>query len=539
MRRTSKILTVMLSLLFFALSLSPIFVKIGFDSAHAYTSSSTLIGGNFDFDSAGVASDAFTPFDFDADSRMAGRSWSPAKSAYTSGSVSTFFYEKQRVNFASSIDLDGTNSICFWVYFNGIATRNHIFYLFSGDEFLSWEIDADKMVDYFARKNPSALDITVYVPAAYQTGDSDILKTYIPYGWNKIELAIKDGVPSSGAILPSAANTFDGFGVEQKLFRPEESGETVLGLEETGEAEVLVFDVTAGTSTSGISKIVLHGAQDNVLFNFYGRNSTISLSHDYYAGEYFEDIPTFANFFGVTSLSPLSKTGYMWVGKTDFASFTSKTDYEKLFDVVILDPNNETTLYKLGAGGPVLSNGVYFISFVFNPNAMTSGTSRTDAISLKTYELKVASYGQGIWFIDSSINANVGETRVIRYKIHDAFYESAFSNEVGVSFGKEGVLELVEHDKNKKTITVKVVGEGSSSIILTLTSGRLEYRSNGAGGSVASLTNDSFVVTATTEVAKDNRTMKILLWVSLGLICGGGLAYGIYALVKSRKIEVN
>lgn len=537
MRIIYKIFISAISLLFFAFSISPLLVRIDKKPTKAYTSETILIGGDFDFDSADIDFDSFTPFDSDEDARMMGNSWAPVKSPYNSGTVSTFFYEKQRVDFDST-DLDGTKSISFWVYFDGIATRNHIFYLFSGENYISWTIDADKMVEYFARKTPSALDITVYVPKSSQT-DSDVIKTHVPYGWNKIELAIKDGVPSSGAINPSVTNGFDGFGFEQELYRPEESGETVLGFEAVGETEVLIYNLSAGVATSGINKIVLHGAQDNVIFNYYGKNSTISFSHDYYAGEYFEDIPTFAKFFGVTSSSPLSKTGYMWVGKTDFSKYSAKVDYEKLFDVVILDPSNESVLYKLGSGGPVLTQGIYFISFVFNPNALVSGTSRVDSITLNSYEIRVSSYGQGIWFIDNNIDANVGETRVIRYKIHDAFYENNFSNEVSVSFEKEGVLELVEHDKNKKTITVKVVGEGTSAIILTLTSGRLEYRSNGLGGSVSALTNDSFKIVATTEVVQDNNTMKILLWVSLGLICGSGLAYGIYTLVKSRKIEVN
>lgn len=482
----------------------------GFEPYNYKTNGAKLIGNDYNFNVGDE--DDFTPFDEEFSQRQAGKSWSPATKTISTellGEIIEHEYiEDELLLFDAPMALDLTGkSIYFWVYFDEYSFKEHYFYLrVSETDYLQWTINTASMESLFKKTDASEIDIAVY--GTGEDGEG------IPLGWNMVELPISAATRVGTVGVDS--DTFDAFGVGQ-------SEDPIF------ENAVLIYDVYLNDSTSLIIKN--HASQGMVLYKVSPLN--IKEHRKYYAGEIFDRVPTFNQLFNTGAGA---ERGYFWIGKVDFSQFDTFAEYEDLFKITFSEPDGGKTVSSLGGSGVnSLKPGGYVVSYLIYPNNSSAGDgiSQEDEILFYWFNFNVGNYGQGIWFIDSSLPAILGETYTIRYKIHDAFYEEQFMNEVGVAFQDDGVLELVEHNKAQNTITVKVVGTGTTSIKLILTSGRLSPTYT----AYDKIENNSFVINATAPQEESN-TIEILLWVSLSIVVAIGIGFGIKAIIDARKIEV-
>ena len=524
--KVQKIIFSLISVLMLAvLSVSVYPVKKLYASAYG-DQYKVLISPEYDFGEQ--YEDDFTPFDFDNAKRMDGKSWKPTETL-----ISPKYYEKQLLDFEAT-SFNSGSSIYFWIYFSSVAVRPITFYLAADDShYIKWALTSQNVSSTFTKtaQNASYFDKAVYVDNIYQGNEA-----FIPYGWNLVELKLVSGtfVGLNQEALAGGYN-FSKFGFEQGL---NEDDETV------GEGEILFYNIYKDNSSSA-SKILLD-QQSNCIIKY---NTFQRSSKSYYEGEYFDEIPSFQNFFMYDKPSDSYK-GYLWIGKRNYlvksdGSYIKANDisyYSRYFDVELYNiTNGKSDSYDFGDSDIKISKGEFRMMVKFFPNygitEASEKVSKSDTLNLvqENYEsIVVSSYGVGIWFVGSSLNAIVGEQYEINYQIHDAFFkEENFSNEVGVEIEDTSVLELVEHKQAEKKIIVKCVGKGSTSIKLTLTSHRLTDRAG-----IKELTNSNFVVEATEETKDKNATTRIILYVSLGVVGGGSLIYLVYVFIKSRKIDV-
>ena len=502
-----------------------------FRIAHADNTIVDLVPANYNFSDEG-SMDSFTPFDFENAKRMDGKSWKP-----TFTETSETKYQKQYISFNEAVSFKLSDSIYFWIYFSAPAARPITFYLSNNDEsnFIKWEFSADDISGTFQKTegNASNYDRSVYLDNATGT------VAFIPYGWNLVELKLSKNTELSGINQNNLSSgvEFIKFGFEQKMLEEDET---------FGEGEILFYNIYKDKSSNIDEALRVIEEQPNCVIKY--KNIELS-SKSYYAGEYYDEIPKFQDFFLYDKASSTYK-GYLWIGKHNYLAKANGDEitandvnyYQKYFDVEIfnLENNDKNISCDFGDGGITLSKGEYKLSVKFYPNyGITNDEqkiSKSNLINLNSenyQSFKVSSYGSGIWFIGSSLKAVIGEEYEINYQIHSAFFEENFSNEVDVVIEDTSVIELVEHKKAERKIIVKCVGEGTSSIKLTLTSLRLVDRTN-----ISELTNENYTVTATKPDDDPNKTTKIILWTSLGVVGGGSLIYLVYAFIKSRKIEV-
>ncbi len=465
-----------------------------------------LFDGTYNFSSASKTSESFTPFDFTNSARMTGSSWklATAEKIYTDGAdvEHAYNYADDFLTFDAAQNISGDGkSLFIWMYFGkSTAPKHEISLLVDETNYIKWTLNQTVIQGLLQKTGGSTPTISSYDAEVYHdTSISDY--SDVPFGWNLIELPFSLA-SATGTASNTEATTFASIKIVQSA---------VCAYEDN----MLVYSAYVDFTTSGVNTYTNAEEQDNVIFNI-GKISAPSDGTSYYAGEDF-NLPSFNDIFGPTN--------YLWVGKTDYSTFSDILQYENYFMIKMVN-GTDTQDFDLGEGTK-LSAGIYNVYTCITPQE-----NGGEAVLLENFYFECKSYGQGIWFIETALSGKIGETYTINYKIDNAFKEASFNNEVVVGFGTEGVLELVEHNKSASYIKVKVLKEGSTSIVLTLTSDRLSQRSN-----LEELVNSSFVVTCTPEV-EENKTTKILLWVTLGIIVSGGIAFGIYSLVKSKKIEV-
>ena len=156
------------------------------------------------------------------------------------------------------------------------------------------------------------------------------------------------------------------------------------------------------------------------------------------------------------------------------------------------------------------------------------GRGNGNFVTIKCQQLKPQNYGTGVWFIDDQVTIDEGGVYELKYYVHAVFQDSV----IEFVSSDENVLEIVSIDSKKQIVTVKGLKKGSAGITIKVYDDRLLNSSNEDG-----LENNALTVTIQKESDKVS-TVKILLWISLGLILAIVIYYIVVGVKKSKNFEV-
>lgn len=374
-----------------------------------------------------------------------------------------------------------------WVYF-GSSTLKDLSIGFSnadGTVKMMWNLTSDMLAQLMERAY-SDYEYTVY-------GDN------VPYGWNNLCLPVSKATITGdiSATITGEENTV--------LFN---FTKMVINQDETKVATCPLKIYDAKFIEGSLPDYACVVKNKAVYISFKSDAFSELLEQELYTREYIS-FPSVRDVFSAC-----------YVGEEDYLL---ATDLTAKFKLRVDSGNGEPTLYDFGSGNFKLrSNSISVKPCIIRPG------SDNVFLNLKTITLKATDYGSGVWFLDKNLNVNVGDTFNIRYTVHKAFASADINFE---SVDPE-TLEIVSVDAVNQVVKVKALKKGNANIKVTVNDGRLldtDFAETGLSAEV--------VVTVKKAAQKKNSTY-IFFIVCFAVIAAGGTAWGVYSIVKSRKMEV-
>ena len=452
-------------------------------SVHAdENNAGTFFASSYESDQSQVLS--FTPMGKNS-ARLEGFSWKPqlvesvntVKLANDTLNVSSFFEEYNVYG-----KNEETLALQIWLYFDTNSLSDITIGFESDDKSkkIEWKITGDNLYNLLKKDfNTFKYDAMFYSA------------TTVPWGWNLISLPFSMATTKSDGIViddgQSAYLDLNNF----YIYQDDTSLITI---------ELLVYSLTV--TESAITSISCNEKQAFCHVEF---NDFENIEENYYVGEYYT----------LPSIDSVFKS--IWIGDVNLLGQNYRN--EQYYGIEV--SSNGTTTDEYYGKAVLLENTEYSVSYMV-------GRGNGNFVALKRQTIKATSYGTGAWFIDDEVDINIGEEYELKYYVHEVFAGAIIEFEST----DDSILEIVDVDTSKKVVKVKGIKKGEAGITISIYDDRLMNSKYEDG-----LKNENLVVNVEKE-SDPVSTVKVLLWISLGLGVAGLIYYMVIAIQKSRNIDV-
>lgn len=480
-----KVLSRCLSIVLLMLICVSLFLRIDSQvfSVHAdENNAGTFFAYTYESDQNQISS--FTPMGENS-TRLEGSSWKP-QLVDSTNSVKLANDSLNASNFFDGYNVFGKSeeslALQIWLYFdtNSMSDITIGFENEDGSKKIEWKLTGDNLYSLLQKDfNTFKYDAMFYSA------------TTVPWGWNLISLPFSTATTKSeGLVIDDGESAY----LDLSKFYIYQDDSSLISI------ELLVYSLTITESP-----VTTVSCIEKQAFCFVEFNELDDNEESYYIGEYYT----------LPSIDMVFKS--LWIGDVNLLGSSYRN--EQYYGIEVT--SNGTTTDEYYGKAVLLQNTEYSVSYLV-------GRGNGNFVALKKQTIKATSYGTGAWFIDDEVDINVGEEYELKYYVHEVFGSAI----IEFKSTDDSVLEIVEVDKLKKVVKVKGIKKGEAGITISIYDDRLINSENEDG-----LKNENLVVNV--EKKSDSvSTVKILLWISLGLGIAGLVYYMVIAIKKSRNIDV-
>lgn len=427
--------------------------------------------------------DWFTPFDYETNTRMTGSSFKFDEVEDSRHQIDNQYVLTDRVENISFAQ-DQKYALSVWIYFDNVSVH---------DLTLSLELENGSVIKWVltSYKLTTLLNKTSY----------DII--YIPFSWNRIILPFDEGVVSGGGIKEGEnLSPVIKMNVSYKSELEQESMSSLLFYNPTIE------QVDEGLNISAEKQGYTIGS-----FNFFKDEVVNSIC----VGD------------SISLPSKSSALNFAWQGRRNLLldkTIEPQNQYVQ-WKVYLSYPSGGETKGKTLSFGDKIDfdgEGSYTIYYRCYDRVTINGES-SEEIILSGYQTISVSTLNAIYFDKSKMNVTVGETYVLNINT-----SSLFTSVSDLSFEFDSsCLSLISNSDG--TIEVKTKKAGTFNIKAKVVGSR-------AGFAEDKEYETSIQIVSKKSQSDKNHTLRIVIYVLLGIFGVALLVSLVILLVKSRKISV-
>lgn len=427
--------------------------------------------------------DWFTPFDYQTNARMVGSSFKFDESEDGNHQIDDKYVLTDRV---ANVDLsnDKKYALSVWIYFDNSNVHNLTLSLqFENGSVLKWVLSSYKLLSLINKSQSEFIDV--------------------PFSWNKITLPFDEGVLTGESFKTGEyLSPVNKFIVTYKSDLSKENMSSLLFYNPSIE------QVSAGTNISAEKQGYTIGS-----FNFFSENIANSVC----VGD------------SLTLPSKTDAINFAWQGRRNLLldKTTQPQNQYVQWKVYISYPNDSQTKGKTLSFGDKIDfteEGSYTINYRCYDRVTINGES-SEEIILSGYQTISVSSIHALYFNKSKINITVGKTYVLSLKTSSLFTNvSNFSFEydtsaLNVYLDDDGLVNIKAKKTGTFSVKAKVVGEREGF------ADSKEYET-------------SIEIIAKKSKTDQNRTLRLIIYIILGVFGVALLLSFVILLVKSRKISV-